>query len=193
DSFPARFRGKYVAADLLGHAVYWHDLEPNGSTFRSRHGGELLVANDTWFAPSDLTTGPDGAVYVADWFDQRTAHPDPDADWDRSNGRVYRVKMKDAKTQAVADVSKLPSTKLVEMLSSPNQWFVRKARRVLADRRDETVVPALRKMVLESPDDQTALEAFWALYVSGGLGDAIAGKTLHHRNPAIRRWTVRVL
>src|SRR5207248_6430364 len=69
DSFPARFRGKYIAADLLGHAVYWHDLEPNGSSFRSAHGGALLIAHDTWFAPSDLTTGPDGSVYVADWYD----------------------------------------------------------------------------------------------------------------------------
>jgi putative membrane-bound dehydrogenase-like protein len=39
DSFPSRFRDKYIAADLLGHNVYWHDLMCNGSTFRSRHGG----------------------------------------------------------------------------------------------------------------------------------------------------------
>ncbi|MEO5803561.1 MAG: hypothetical protein ABIR24_08515, partial [Verrucomicrobiota bacterium] len=44
-----------------------------------------------WFAPCDLTMGPDGAIYVADWHDKRTAHPDPDADWDRSNGRIYRI------------------------------------------------------------------------------------------------------
>ena len=37
----------------------------------SAHGGTLLAANDTWFAPSDVTTGPDGAVYVADWHDAR--------------------------------------------------------------------------------------------------------------------------
>ncbi|HMC64928.1 MAG TPA: PVC-type heme-binding CxxCH protein, partial [Gemmataceae bacterium] len=83
DSFPARFRGKYIASDLLGHNVYWHDLEPWGSTFRSSHGGELLLSNDAWFAPSDVTMGPDGAVYVADWNDSRTAHPDPDAEWNR--------------------------------------------------------------------------------------------------------------
>src|SRR5205085_10030679 len=142
DSFPARFRGKYVAADLLGHAVYWHDLEPNGSTFRSRHGGELLVANDTWFAPSDLTTGPDGAVYVADWYDQRTAHPDPDAEWDRSNGRIYRISAAGSKPAAVPDIRHLTTPQLIALLGSPNDWLVRKARRLLADRRDpEAILP----------------------------------------------------
>src|SRR5205085_1807701 len=68
DSFPERFRGKYIAADLLGHAVYWHDIEPMGSTFRTSHGGDLLLANDTWFAPTDVTLGPDGSVYVADLY-----------------------------------------------------------------------------------------------------------------------------
>ena len=91
DSFPEKYRGKYIAGDLLGHTVQWHTLEPWGSTFKAAYGGELLVPNDTWFAPSDLTLAPDGSVYVADWFDKRTAHPDPDADWDRSNGRIYRV------------------------------------------------------------------------------------------------------
>src|SRR5205085_8167494 len=85
------FRGKYIANNLLSHEVSWHALLPVGSTFASRREGELLIANDTWFAPSDLTVGPDGAVYVADWCDKRTAHPDPDADWDRTNGRVYRI------------------------------------------------------------------------------------------------------
>src|SRR4051794_33472495 len=64
DNFPARFRDTYVAADLLGHGVYWHTLTPDGSSVRSRHGGELLLANDTWFAPSDVALGPDGCVYV---------------------------------------------------------------------------------------------------------------------------------
>src|SRR6516162_964445 len=59
NSFPSQFRNTYIAADLLRHNVYWHRLEPWGSTFRSSHGGELLLSNDTWFAPSDVTMGPD--------------------------------------------------------------------------------------------------------------------------------------
>jgi putative membrane-bound dehydrogenase-like protein len=193
DSFPARFRGRYVAADLLGHAVYWHDLSPDGSSFRSAHGGELLLANDTWFAPSDLTLGPDGSVYVADWFDRRTAHPDPDADWDRSNGRVYKVEARGTKPVAPFDLARLPSDKLVSLLSHPNDWFRRKARQVLAARRDPAVIPPLRGLVEEAADEDLQLQALWAMYVSGGFDDAFAEKALEHRNPDVRRWAVRLL
>jgi putative membrane-bound dehydrogenase-like protein len=193
DSFPERFRDKYVAADLLGHAVYWHDLAPDGSSFRSAHGGELLLANDTWFAPSDVTPGPDGSVYVADWFDKRTAHPDPDADWDRSNGRVYKIEAKGTRPVAPFDLTKLPSDKLVSLLAHPNDWFRRKARQVLADRRDPEVIFPLRTLVAEAKDADVQLQALWALYVSGGFNDALAEKLLGHGNPDVRRWTVRFL
>src|SRR6266851_4805978 len=193
DSFPERFRGKYLAADLLGHAVYWHDLSPDGSSFRSAFGGELLLSNDTWFAPSDMTVGPDGSVYVADWHDGRTVHPDPDADWDRGCGRIYKIEAKGTKPVAGLDLTKLSSDKLVALLSHANDWYVRKARRILADRRDPEVIFPLRTLVLESNNDQLALQALWALYVSGGFDEDFAGKLLSHRNPDVRRWTVRLL
>lgn len=193
DAFPASLRGKYIAADLLGHAVYWHDLTLHGSSFRSAHGGDLLLANDTWFAPSDVTLGPDGNVYVADWFDKRTAHPDPDADWDRSNGRIYRLAYKKAptsKTKEPLDLSSLPSGKLVELLLHPNDWYRRKARQILADRRDPEVIFPLRTMLFEGKDEGLQLQALWALYVSGGFTDSLAEKLLRHANPHVRRWTV---
>ena len=96
----------------------------------------MLVANDTWFAPSDVTVGPDGAVYVADWYDKRTAHPDPDADWDRSNGRIYKIEWKAGKSRPALDLTRLSSMELVKLLAQANDWYVRRARRILADRRD---------------------------------------------------------
>jgi putative membrane-bound dehydrogenase-like protein len=193
DSFPERFRGKYIAGDLLGHAVYWHDLTPEGSSFRSAHGGDLLLANDTWFATSDVATGPDGSVYVADWFDKRTAHPDPDADWDKSNGRIYKIEAKGTKPVAPFDLAKLSSDRLMSLLSHPNDWFRRKARQVLADRRDPEVIFPLRRLVTEAKDEDLQLQALWALYVSGGFNDVFAEKMLTHKNPDVRRWTVRFL
>jgi putative membrane-bound dehydrogenase-like protein len=193
DNLPASFRGKYIANDLLGHAVRWSGLTRVGSSFHSAHEGELLRANDTWFAPSDLTMGPDGAVYVADWSDQRTAHPDPDADWDRSNGRVYRIAAKGSKFTPGPDYSKLSADQLVPMLAKPDNWVSRKARRELMNRRDPEVVDKLRQIVENSANPQHALEALWALYVSGGFNDELAGKLLSSDNPDIRRWTVRFL
>ena len=44
DSFPARFHGRYIAGDLLGHNAYWHEIIPQGSSFRTKHAGDLLTA-----------------------------------------------------------------------------------------------------------------------------------------------------
>jgi putative membrane-bound dehydrogenase-like protein len=192
-SFPDRFRGKFIAADLLGHALYWHHLEPHGSSFRSAHGGELLLANDTWFAPSDVTAGPDGALYVCDWHDKRTAHPDPDAEWDRGGGRIYKIEYQGTQPYAGQDLRKESSAGLVALLSRKNDWLIRKARRILADRRDPEVIFPLRRLVLENDKGPLPLEALWALYVSGGFSDGFAVKALGHPDPDVRRWTVRLL
>ena len=200
DQFPAEFRGKYIPNDLLGHAVQWHNLQPNGSTFNASYGGELLTPNDTWFAPSDLTMGPDGSLYVADWYDKRTAHPDPDADWDRSNGRVYRIQFTGTNTNVQhptpngqrPNLENSTSAELVKLLGDSNDWYVRKARRILADRHDKSVVPELRNLVLQSTNDHLALGALWALYVSGGLDYKLSAKLLDHPFAPVRSWTVRL-
>ncbi len=87
----------------------------------------------------------------------------------------------------------LSSDKLVAMLGSPNDWYVRKVRRILADRRDPEMIFPLRRLVMETPDEHLALEALWALYVSGGLSDEFAGRLLEHRSADVRWWTVRLL
>ncbi len=190
---PERFRGRYVAADLLGHAAVWADLEPWGSTFKSRHAGEVLQANDTWFAPDDMTVGPDGALYISDFHDRRTAHPDPDAEWDRSNGRIYRIESSPPSIVSTLDLLKRPTPELIGLLGNPDEYVVRRALRALAERRDPAAVFPLRRVVLETLDDRLALRALWGLYVSGGFNEGFAAKALAHRCAPVRRWTVRLL
>jgi len=163
-----------------------------------------------------VTVGPNDSVYVADWFDKRTAHPDPDADWDRSNGRIYEIFApgragstavgkitsgqserskiaNDSGAEASWDLRKLSSDQLVDLLGDKNDWFVRKARRILADRRDTKIIPRLRKQIFQMDDSHLALESLWALYVSGGFNDQFALKLLAHTNSSVRKWTVRLL
>jgi putative heme-binding domain-containing protein len=70
---------------------------------------------------------------------------------------------------------------------------VRKARRLLGDRRDPEVIAPLRALILETADHHLALEALWALYVSGGFDEQVAASLLVHSDPQVRRWTVRLL
>jgi putative membrane-bound dehydrogenase-like protein len=191
-AFPAKFEGAYIAANLLSNAIYWHMLEPQGSSFTARFGGDLLLANDTWFRPIDCLTGPDGALYIADWYDKRANHVDPVDNWDRTNGRIYKIEAKGAKGTPRLNLSKLSSMKLVALLDEPNDWYPREARRILAERRDASVLPHLRQ-VIQDNKGQLALEALWALYVSGGFNDELALALIQHPNEDVRTWTVRLL
>lgn len=200
-AFPAAFRGKYIAGDLLGHGVYWHDIQPQGATVKTAHGGELLVSADATFAPTDVTMGPDGAIYVADWSDQRTAHPDPDADWDRSNGRIYRIAAKGTPRAAQFDFAKKSVDDLMALQEHASQWQVRHARQELVRRSAltrsnelaQSVIARLRPIVLEASQQSAALEALWTLQNLGGFDEGLAQDLLKSSHPAVRAWTVRFL
>lgn len=191
-AYPEQYRGQYIASNPLSNVLHWHRIERDGSTFTARHGGDFLVGNDPWFRPIDCLVGPDGSVYVADWYDQRINHVDPVDNWDRTNGRIYKVEVKGTKPLKPFALSKMLSQELVGLLSHSNDWFAREARRILAERRDPSVIPGLRKLVLENRE-QLALEALWALYVSGGFNEAFAEQTLNHPNEDVRTWTIRLL
>lgn len=193
DAWPERYRGKYLAADLLDHSAHWHELTPQGSTFGAKQLGDLLRANDTWFAPTDMSLGPDGSVYITDWHDQRTAHPDPDAEWDRSNGRIYAIDGPTRKTvPARFDLQAAPTHALIEILKHPNIWHVRRARRILTERDAPAALPALREAVARWPMP-SRLEALWALYACGEFDDELAAKLLDDHDDSVRAWTVRLL
>jgi len=191
-AYPDKFRNVYIAGNLLSNSLYWHILERKGSSFTSRFGGDFLIANDTWFRPIDCLTGPDGAVYVADWYDKRANHVDPVDNWDRTNGRVYKIVAKSAKPDVRLNLAKLSSKELLALLDHPNDWQRREARRVLGERRDTSILPALRKAVLAN-EGRLALESLWALYVSGGFDEGFAERLLKHANEDVRAWTVRLL
>jgi putative membrane-bound dehydrogenase-like protein len=208
-AFPEKYHNHYIAGNLLSSAIHWHILERKGSSFTARFGGELMTTDDSRFRPVDCLTGPDGAVYIADWCDKRANHVDPVDNWDRTRGRIWKLTYTasggckppvdgvekqgaNAPRSPLLPLSKFTSKELLTLLSHPNDWYRREARRILAERRDASVVPALKKMVEESKSD-LALEALWALYVSGGLDDATALRLLDHPSEDVRAWTVRLL
>src|SRR5262249_30461057 len=93
----------------------------------------------------------------------------------------------------VPDLRKFSTSQLIGLLGDKNDWLVRHARRVLADRRDPKAVPPLRSLVLGTPNDHLALEGLWAVYVSGGFDETFAAKALEHRSTAVRKWAVRLI
>ncbi|HUR53934.1 MAG TPA: PVC-type heme-binding CxxCH protein, partial [Gemmataceae bacterium] len=193
DSFPERFRGRFLAGDFLRHTASSWELKRSGATVTAAFRELLLDSRDTWFGATDLCLGPDGSVYVSDFYDKRTAHPDPDADWDRSNGRIYKVEAANAKWPAKFDLGKLGSAELVELLKHPNGWYADRARVLLAGRHDKPAWPALREFARQVKEPRLALKGLWALHASGGLHDDFAAEMLKHPAEYVRAWTVRLL
>jgi putative membrane-bound dehydrogenase-like protein len=166
-AFPAEFDGLYIAANPLSNDIYAHRLERHGSTFKAAQVFTLLQGNDPWFRPIDLLSGPDGAIYVCDWYDKRLNHVDPRDTWDRRNGRIYRIAPKGLKPAGSFD---LAGQDLVALLSHKNVWYRREARRLLAERG-------------EKPSKITTLDELWAAGVP----------QLDSSDEDIRAWSVRLL
>lgn len=191
-AFAESFRSTYISANTLDRAIYWHKLTPKGSSFTASFGGPLIKTDEELFRPVDCQTGPDGAVYIADWCDKRATHVDPLDTWDRSNGRIYRIQAKSAKPASKFDLAKLSSDELVGMLADKNDWFAREARRILAERRDKKTYARLEKQISRG-NPHLALQSLWVLYASGGFNNTLAAAWLSHRDEHIRAWTVRLL
>jgi putative heme-binding domain-containing protein len=198
--FPERFNNAVLYPNLRVNAMRVSRLEPDGSTFTTQFQEDLIVSTDRWFRPVKSLVGPDGALYVADWYDYNISHTDPKdrSRWyppSRDTGRIYRVVPEGTNPQPLgrSPLNTLSSDELVDLLRQPNEWYARAARRILMERRDSTVCPRLAKMALECRDDRLPLEALWALYVSGGFTDELALKLLDHPLDHARAWTIRLL
>ncbi len=193
DTYPKEYQDQYIAGNLLSNALYWHKMTEKGSTFTAKHGGDFLVANDTWFRPVDCYQGPDGSVYVADWYDKRAAHLDPVDSWDKTNGRIYKVEYKGTKPVEDFDLRKKTVDGLVALLKHPNKWWRNEARRLLAEQRTEKAYGQLRRGLLQETDPLLALESLWTISACYGLGDELAVRLLAHPSEHVRSWVIRLL
>jgi putative membrane-bound dehydrogenase-like protein len=193
DTYPPQYRNQYIAANVLSNAIYWHHIDPVGSSFRNRFGGDLMTTDDQWFRPVDCAMGPDGSMFFADWYDQRANHVDPKDDWDKTNGRIYKLEYQGTRSVAGLDLNIKTSEELVGLLRDRNDWYVRQARSILAERCDTSITPQLRSNIFESDQPQLALESLWAWYVTAGLDKKIVRDLLDHPCADVRAWTIRLL
>jgi putative heme-binding domain-containing protein len=194
NALPEHDRGVlFGVAPLLNHVVM-SAVERDGSSIRTRDIGHAVTTTDRWFRPVDITLGPDGAIYIADWYDRQVAHlHNYEGQIDPGSGRIYRLGAKDALAPRTSmNLGSLPTRQLVEQLADPNRWVRQTALRLIADRRDRSALADVDKLIW-GKTGQTALEGLWALNLLGGLNEATALRALDHSDPYVRLWTVRLL
>ena len=185
------YTGKIISPNPLQSRIQVTRLEPLGSSYKTIEEPFMVTCDDGWFRPVDLKAGPDGALYVADFYEQRISHVDPRDTWDRSTGRIFRVRSADWKPGLKPfDLGSASSAELVKRLESKNRWERSMARQMLALRRDRSVIPALRKLLTD--DSQTGLEALWALNSVGGLDAEACVVAMQSGYAPQRAWAVRL-
>jgi putative membrane-bound dehydrogenase-like protein len=133
DNWPDQYRNSIFMSNIHGNRVNNDILERKGSGFVGHHGADFLFANDRWFRGINLKYGPDGGVYMIDWYDKNACHRGNAEIWDRTNGRVYKITYGETKPVKV-DLSKMTDAELVELQLHRNDWYVRTARRLLQER-----------------------------------------------------------
>ena len=199
DNFPEAYRGMLIFGNLHGHRLVSDQVEPAGSGFVGHHGNDFLRSNDATFIPVSQRVGPDGALYLSDWSDVQVCHNNTQEIWDRTNGRIYRVSFGNPVSRA-RDLGALADAELVEVaLADANEYFVRQARKVLAERGLAGVRISgesrekLRSVLTSEADPLRRLRALWILQSANLLDDALLAASLKDVDPSVRGWAVRLI
>ena len=221
DSFPAEYRGKLFMNNIHGQRINMDIPERAGSGFVGKHGADFLNFNDRWSQIINLQTGPDGSMFMIDWYDKNQCHHNDVNGHDRSNGRIFKISYGDKKVTRV-DLAKLSDEELVKLLSSKNSWHARHAQRILQERSTELVAiifsaasnrsvensPEFKSAVgrldkmgeqllknLNSPSTTTAerLRALWTLHVTTAKQSEWRFAALGHKDELVRCWAIQLL
>ncbi len=195
DNFPPQYRNSLFMSNIHGNRVNQDLLVRKGSGYVGKHGKDLLIANDRWYRGINLKTGPDGSVYVIDWYDKNACHRTNSEIWDRTNGRIYNVKyvgnesrtgtparQESGKSARSTDLTKLSIAELIALQSHPNEWQVRMSRRLLIERAREGELTGkdadvLRQMIdpQSTADVPRQLHALWTLHQINAVAPGING------------------
>src|SRR5262249_52040545 len=158
----ATHRGNTFVCDPANNLVHRDVLAEAGATFVARRGDkdhEFLASTDNWFRPVHLSVGPDGALYVLDFYREVIETPlslpdDIKAKLNlesRGRGRIWRVVAEGAPRGKRPRLGKAPAAELVRQLANPNQWWRLTAQRLLVQRQDRAAVKALEELARTCP------------------------------------------
>ncbi|HZZ77697.1 MAG TPA: PVC-type heme-binding CxxCH protein, partial [Gemmataceae bacterium] len=196
-------------AEPTGHLVATFVLSKNGAGFSAKNSWNLVASDDEWCAPIAAEVGPDGNVWVIDWYNYIVQHNPTPAGFktgkgnayetplrDKTHGRIYRLVMKDA-PKAQARPSLGTPREMVAALTSDNLFWRLHAQRLLIERGKKDLVPELAKLIADRSVDETGLNAggthaIWTLHGLGAVdgNEEILAAALQHKSASVRRAAV---
>ena len=185
----------------LVHADRW---EPAGSTYIARPlaaGREFLASRDAWFRPVNFTVGPDGALYVIDYYRLVIEHPE----WTSSEtydshrlydgddlGRIWRITPKDGLQFVIPSLGEASSSELASLLRSPNYWNRITAQQLLVARDDPESISVLEDVAIDESNPLGRLHALWTLEGLGQLADDFVLRALSSSAAGVRKNAIQL-
>ena len=214
DALPPRLQGKALVTEPTAKLIGIMDIQPDGGGYKATDGFNLLASTDEWMSPIFADVGPDGAIWVIDFYSFVIQHnPTPNTNSagvqattgrggaymtennlrDQSHGRIYRVVWKDGPKSSIKSLAKAKSSDLVAALDSGNQFWSLTAQRLIVDNKMTEAAPALKKRVASGTGGKGAIHALWSLEGLGALDKDVHQKALLDKDAALRRNAIRAL
>ncbi len=202
--------------DPTGHLAATFRLTRNGADFSSKNSWNLLASDDEWTAPIMAEVGPDGHVWVIDWYNYIVQHNPTPAGFkngrgnayetnlrDKKHGRIYRVVYTKADKQKPLSLKDASPETLLKTLSNDNMFWRLHAQRMLIEQQAASVIPQLIDTVKSSKADEAglcppAMHSIWTLHAltvrdQRAQFSAALGSALRHSAAGVRRNAVLAL
>jgi glucose/arabinose dehydrogenase len=177
DNFPPEYRDNIFIGNVVTNRVNRDTLKQHGSTYIAIEAPDLIRSDDPWFRPVDIKLGPDGALYIADFYNRIIGHyevPLNHPGRDRTHGRIWRVfyRGKDGKAAGTPaprwDWARATGMDLANDLAHPNLTVRMTAMNELVDRGDQDSTDAVRRALKRPSNSFQRMHSLWALERLGG-------------------------
>jgi putative heme-binding domain-containing protein len=197
--FPDAWQGNIITNDFRGHRVCRFVLSEDGSGYAARELGELVKTTHEAFRPVDVKLGPDGALYIADWYNPIIQHGEVDfrdPRRDQVHGRIWRVTAKGRPLVPRPQLVNAGTEALLDALKAPEGWTRHFAKRVLKER-GKKVLPELAAWVkrldpADADHEHHLLEALWTYQSLDVVEPDLLGRLLNAKDHHARAAAVRV-
>jgi putative heme-binding domain-containing protein len=160
--FPDSWQGALIVGGYINNAVWALKIKDDGAGFALEDLAPLIKSTSRNFRPVDAKFGPDGALYIADWYNPIIGHYQASfrhPERDKTHGRIWRVTAKGRALTEPPELAGVTISQLLDYLKSPDQWTRHFAKRVLAERPTEEVVSTLRSWTTRNTSEHALKEA----------------------------------
>src|SRR5262245_45305895 len=148
--WPAPYAGQFYIANPITRKIQAIQVAPDGPRFRYQKLPDFVLSSDEWFRPVALRNGPDGCLYLVDWYNKIISHnevPRNHPERDKKRGRIWRVKHKEVKPFDVPDFMTLSGNALIAKLGGPSLLQSHLAWQAITDRQMKELAPKLKKIM----------------------------------------------